>query len=329
MEGREYFAETKERFHTSELEKRLESVASRAEAVDIGVMWALEQLDVRYGARGTIRPLEYHNRAHSEQGVTNAALDVYRAIVGEEKDEIQDKELIRIAGAFHDLVQFFDHDKRDTTGVAEEASAEAAREYMEAANHAYERTHPGGSELFSQDDISQVEEAIRATIATFEPEKGFLQPNLYRTKSNVARAIALADLNAAGLRGADVFVSEGNALFREENRKLVEALSKGEVLEPAEREQFRDAIMRWRAIQAEFATRRKENFEIEIADPTLEPDARDRLRTLFSRFDESIESANLRIHSVTVNGVGIPIEDASLEDLAHDMGIEVGSQAAQ
>ena len=86
------------------------------------------------------------------------------------------------------------------TGENENTSAEEAVAFMEKSNQEVRQ------EIFSLKDINMAREAIIATIPGFNLElKTVVQPNLNGHSSFIARALALADLGAAGMDGPKVF----------------------------------------------------------------------------------------------------------------------------
>ena len=120
-------------------------------------------------------------------------------------------------------------------------------------------------------------------------QKTVVQPNLKEKSHPATLALALSDLGTAGINGGETFVKEGSDLFREENLDIKRALKSGHELTDAEKEFFRNRMMAWSKFQSGFAQGRKNLLEKEIAN--LPDNAKENLRQLFSKFDQSIKTA--------------------------------------
>ena len=79
--------------------------------------------------------------------------------------------------------------------------------------------------MFTESDISVIQDAIEATICIYDPsEQGIYQPALYdqtRNLSIVACIIALADIGSLGMDGIAAYNQEGSLLFLEENPDVI------------------------------------------------------------------------------------------------------------
>jgi len=270
--------------------------------------------------------LPFHNRRHTNDVMrrTRALLEVVRE--GGAITE-RDVKIGMLAGAFHDTVQRWEesrakwqengkevenHEKvmrRRFAGENEDASAAEASAFMDKAVE--ESGDPG---IFSEDDKRIVAEAIGATVPGFNPEKGTVtQPNLKEKSSLIAHAVALADLGTAGMDGPEKFASEGDALFREENLDILEALHKplNEIHED-QKEYYRKRMLGWSKFQAVFAAGRRSLLEEELRG--IPEGVRDSVKKLFSRFDETIGSAKK---------IGERRDNMTFEELLRDMGYAV------
>lgn len=103
----------------------------------------------------------------------------------------------------------------------------------------------------------------------------------------VERAIALADIGTAGIDGPSKYLPEGDAIFREEQLDVVERLK-----DPVQREDMKKRMLEWSKIQIDFAQGRKARLDSELKG--LSEEMANNVRKLFSRFDDSIEAAQLQ-----------------------------------
>lgn len=270
--------------------------------------------------------LPFHNRRHTLDVIrrTRALLEAMR---GGGAITERDVKIGMLAGSFHDTVQRWEesrvkwqengkevenHEKvmrRRFAGENEEASAAEAIAFMDRAIE--ESGDPG---LFSEDDKRVVAEAIGVTVPGFNPEKGtVVQPNLKEKSSPIALAVALADLGTAGMDGPEKFAREGDALFREENLDILEVPQKplNEIPED-QKEYYRKRMLGWSKFQAVFATGRRALLEEELRG--IPEGVRDNVKKLFSRFDETIESAKK---------IGERRDNMTFEELLRDMGYAI------
>jgi len=173
--------------------------------------------------------LAFHNSVHTERIIERTGL-IIDAIKEANPELVSEKTKVlgTISAAFHDTVQGWeeknakDGDFAKTTigrfvGQNEKASADLGAEFMDKSNK------ESNMEIFSEDDKKILREAIEATVPGFDPKKGVIQPNLNENSSIVARALALADLGGAGMAGPEIFLEEGDVLFKEENLDIREA----------------------------------------------------------------------------------------------------------
>ena len=218
----------------------------------------------------------------------------------------------KIAGAFYDTVQNWKAEqsgggavmRKRAIGGNERASAELDRNFMEKVNR------EAATVVFDEESVARVEEAIMSTVPGFDRQKKtVIQPNLKETSSFVARALALADLGTAGMEGYLKFGPEGDALFREENLDIAEALRDPEEITPEQKEYFRGRMIAWSKFQPLFAEGRKALFESELEG--LPEGAKEELRKLFDKFDDAVTGAKAK---------AAQREKMTFDELALDMG---------
>ena len=176
-----------------------------------------------------------------------------------------------MAGAFHDLIQNWEEkeipsgsiQRSKFAGKNEEESFALAAKFMDETNE------KEGEIIFTDEDKKETREAIFATIPGWDREHSTVSQDLLGPESSlVARALALADLGAAGMDGPAQYIFEGNALFREENLDILNVMSDPEkraALTEEQKESFRKRMLGWSNFQPKFADRRKARFEMEIA----------------------------------------------------------------
>lgn len=138
---------------------------------------------------------------------------------------------------------------------------------------------------------SEIDDALNVTVPGFNG-KTVIQPGLTESSSIFARALALADIGGAGMDSAEQYFWEGDAVFREENMDIREALQVEGELSESQKDYFKKRMLGWSAFQEVFAQGRKDAFEQEVAP--LPEDAKIALRVLFDKFDSNIEAARER-----------------------------------
>jgi hypothetical protein len=197
----------------------------------------------------------------------------------------KERELIGIACAFHDVVQFWDEDCREDgstvrkrlVGGNEEASRRRACEWMMISGRKY-----------SLEEISLVGLAIIATTPFWDNALGTVVQKINPDTHPVVRTVAMADLATVGIDPRE-FDSEADALFIEDNLDITRAIDSGQQISNESQDWYLSRYRAWRKLQIDFAKGRKIQFEKDIEGLGLE--AKVNLRKLFSRFDESIEQA--------------------------------------
>ncbi len=166
------------------------------------------------------------------------------------------------------------------------------------------------SEIFSVEDKQRLIEAINATVPGFSVEKStVIQPNMKENSDIIAKALALADIGTVGMEGPEAFLSEGDALFREENLDITLSIRDNQKLNEDQKEYFRKRILGWTKFQPNFARGRKDLLEMELKG--LSEKEQTKLKELFNKFDTSIRAAQER---------AIKRENMSFEELVRDVG---------
>lgn len=251
--------------------------------------------------------LSYHNVDH-----TKSVIERYTRIVSLIREidpnliSIREIQIGQLGSAFHDDVQNFvekvEIEKDTINGMPnpfagmekkvrardtinnEEESYKPAIAYMREVN----KTKPN---TFTKIDEDMLHQQIAVTVPDFDIEnKTVFQPNLNKDSKIVDIALALADINGAGIDGAEQFINEGNALFREENLDIMEAvfdMRNGQIIPEKNKEYFKQRIIIWSQIQPAFAQGRKNLLDKEIS--SLSPAIQTALKEkIFNKFDESI-----------------------------------------
>lgn len=271
------------------------------------------------GHDNPVENLDYHNSRHTITVVIRT-IEILRAMQ-RGGTAIESKHFLEaiIAAAFHDTVQdykvieieengFKKKMRVRATGENERKSSELAEEFMKRVNS------QTGTVIFDEDSIRRVKEAIVATEPGFDHEKKIVyQPNLKNNSHPVTRALALADLGTAGMGDYEEFKRDGDALFREENIDILEALKAQpdplRRISYEKKKRYRERMIAWSESQVSFAEGRMARFEIEIEG--LPDDVKQELRQLFANFGNTIAGA--RTTSLTR-------QNMTFEDLARDMG---------
>lgn len=269
------------------------------QSIERGVEYALFLVRDRFeDTKNEKNKLPFHNSAHTKD-VKERAVRIASAMHRADPTFFSERYIgiATIAAVFHDTMQNWVENpvsengyekimRKRLSGDNERASAEEAVQYMNEANE--ER-----GEIFTGEDKRAVYEAIMATVPGFDPEKRtVIQPSLTAESGIVARIVALADLGTAGMDGPEKFLPEGNALFREENLDILDALKSMEKIDTSAKERYKKRMFRWTAFQAEFAAGRKALLEKELAGI---PEAiKEAVRELFSAFDASIKASDVQ-----------------------------------
>lgn len=259
--------------------------------------------------------LEFHDTNHT-LGVIKRTEAILQTIQEADPNLVTQRDIYlgKLAAAFHDTVQRSSERQAQgkrimrarETGENEKKSAEKAVQFMEEENKR------AGKEIYSQADIEKVVQAIAATIPDWNKETNALyQPKMEETDSIVAKAVGLADLGTIGMVGPEAYNSEGFALFREDNIDITRELKGKNIsdISPQQAEDFSARMKHWLHSQVVFAEGRKRQFQVEKSQ--LPPKASQALEKLFTKFDETIESANQLAEQY---------EDATFEEIAKAFG---------
>lgn len=279
-------------------------------AMEKGIIDALARVEARFeDAKNPLDNLEYHNTKHTKDVMRRTRLILNAMTKG-------DARLIRLGefiAANHDTVQNYDVVEADGKKMRkrhavknEEASAEEAIAYLETLTG-----------LISAKDKALVEQAIRATIPGFtvNKEEGYatvIQPNLNEQSDLLVRAVALADLGTAGMDDPEDFVTEGAAIFREENLDIAEALQNPDAITDEQKASFTKRMLAWSDSQPSFARGRKALLDKELMG--LSDEAQEAVRALFTQFDDSIQRAQAKADMRKA---------LSFEALARDFGYDI------
>ena len=264
--------------------------------------------------------LPFHNVAHTE-GVMRrmkALLDAIEAAIPRTFTN-KDRLMAVALPVGHDLVQAWKSKSQEerfegknfkkvvrerATVQNEKDSARELIEFMIVENQRLGRV------LFTEDDGKLANQAFYATVASFDSKrKTVYQPALSEDSPILVRALALADVGAAGME-PDQYIQDGDNLFREENLDILEALKNPSRLAKSQRDYLRHRMLRWTESQIDFALGRKSLLDNELEG--LNEVQKEAVRGLFNAFDESIK----RAREVYERRKRI----RKLEDIAKDMG---------
>jgi hypothetical protein len=270
--------------------------------------------------------LEFHNTRHTGDVIRrfDAIVDAIRSADPSLIDE-RTQMVGRFAAAHHDTVQNWEPSEVPSKIPGEEGLVAVMRKRKIGENEAestaealaiMDKTNEeAGAEIFTNEDRAMIAGGHEATIPGFNPEKGTVfQPKLSEQSSIAERAIALADLGTAGIDGKERYLPEGDALFREENLDIADAVKNPQSLSPEQKAFFKRRMLGWTQFQEKFAAGRKAMLEEELRP--LPPSVREKVETLFTKFDESIDAARAQAERRA---------HLSFEELAQDMGYALGS----
>jgi hypothetical protein len=278
---------------------------------------------------GNLPEFPYHNEQHTR--VVIARVEEILAALFEAGVTVPEKirEQIRIAAAWHDVGQYgetrfeenterklfvrypgaYPGERTDDHVGNERLSIEEVQQWMHEQNIA------AGYEIYDIADRTAME-MIVATVPGWDNVRAtVVQPHLTNESPIGAWVLALSDLGTAGMRGADAFIAEGDALFREERIHVRLALERYASLSEKNKEDIRQEMLKWSTQQETFVQGRKDACADEIARMPIPAFARDHLHaTVFTCFDQSIEGAK-KEHQLR--------ETMTLEALAQRMGYDV------
>lgn len=197
-----------------------------------------------------------------------------------------------IAVSFHDSVQGWHAVEKDN-GVIIRHFHSGVNEMMSLVEMVDAVSAPTSPIVFTPEEYGVAGSGILATIPAWSTMLGtVIQPFLTPCSHPVARAVALADLGAAGM-DPECFVRDWKTLFAEEQLDIMAALAnakRASDIDGSTQDSYRARYTSWIGSQAGFAKGRRAllNHELEgLADT----DAREHVHALFNHFDESIELA--------------------------------------
>ncbi len=270
--------------------------------------------------------LEFHNRKHTE-GVVRRATAILDTIREIDPSLVSDRayNVGRFTAAYHDTTQKWEPQVIPSTTPGEEGLFKIMRKRFGGQNEeestqdaidAMDKVNKGaGTEIFTDDDKTMVRAGHEATIPGFNPEIGtVVQTKLNKESSIITRATALGDLGTAGMDGPEEFLAEGDALFREENLDIADAMNNRDSLSPQYKEFCRKRMLGWSQFQEKFASGRKTLLDEELRP--LPDHVREQVKEKhFNKFDASIAAAVERAQKRA---------GMSFEEIAEDMGYELG-----
>jgi hypothetical protein len=193
--------------------------------------------------------------------------------------------LLELCAVAHDMIQIFvpqtqpHTSRRREPGVSENLTFEKLLNYIKGVNQQLKEHCIDDSVLFTESDISVIQDAIEATICIYDPsDQGIYQPTLYdqtRDLSIVACIIALADIGSLGMDGIAAYNQEGSLLFLEENPDIIPVILNQTtatlaVDNPELYENIRQRLLKRARFQVSFAKSRLIRYPQEIATLTKE-----------------------------------------------------------
>lgn len=232
--------------------------------------------------------LPYHNTFHTS-GVRQRAVAIARAIGLSDRHVV----LTDIAAAFHDTVQV-SHPVKTSNGVVIRQRHAGQNEVASAQEAVDAMSGPFAPFTFMCEEYGIVASAIVATIPGWSVEyETVIQPFLTHCSHPVARAVALADLGAAGMDTA-CFVRDWKTLFAEEQLDIMSALMNAkrssDISEPVQYS-YRSRYVAWLGSQVSFARGRQELMSSELLGLDIGVRSRSQVRAMFDHFGESVAAA--------------------------------------
>lgn len=308
-----------EKIKPQSIENRREKESRFDLYISKGIEHALKIIKNQYeDSKNSDNNLDYHNTLHTQNEIQRVD-KILRTIMNADPSLITERDIKLgcLVGAFHDIIndnhpepkqdnEFVKIMRKYHRGDNEKASAQKLIAFMQRAN--YKST----KEVFTKKDMEIGEEAHKATIPDFDSENyTAFQPHLDKNSSLIARAIALADLGSAGLDGKEAFLADGDNFFREENIDIANAVKNIENLNNEQKQYYKKRMLAWSEFQPKFAQGRKNLLDKELEG--VPNTAKNAVRALFNKFDESIQAAQERAENRKI---------MSFEELVQDMGYE-------
>ncbi|BAY10263.1 hypothetical protein [Calothrix sp. NIES-2098] len=178
--------------------------------------------------------------------------------------------LLDLCAIAHDTIQIFTPNpprtsRRREASVSENATIEKLLDFIQNLNQQISASDPKSTAIFTNADLSIIQEAISATICLYDPtDQSIYQPSLYENNQNIsyiARIIALADINGLGMEGIAAYNQEGSLLFLEENPDIIPLIQNHQLEtlatdNPELYENLRQRLLRRAQFQVNFAKSR-------------------------------------------------------------------------
>ncbi|EKD43978.1 MAG: hypothetical protein ACD_72C00048G0001 [uncultured bacterium] len=228
-----------------------------------------------------------------------------------------DVKLGQIIAAYHDIVQNWEPEtKADGRVVRKRAVVKNEEDSFLALKERMDEHNKKSGEIFSARDLETAREAMMATVPGWDMKSStVIQPNLAEQPSLVALAVALADIGAAGF-DTQAYLKDGDAIFREENLDILDDLQNLGQVSEAKKEDYVGRMINWNKVQVVFAKGRKSLLEKELASLPSD-ETKEKVRVLFSHFDESIAVAQERANDREARVLS---GELNFESLAKEMG---------
>lgn len=276
----------------SPIEQGQALISEKTRYCEIGQEQALNTVKTRFENNpNPLNNLSYHDLSHTKMVINNTEMilrtirSVNPLLVSEE-----DIALGKLAAAFHDVVENWESQttesdgrkmskRKRANGQNETDSALEAVAFMNEINRIYGK----GKEIFSEEDKEKVTGAILVTIPEFKEGK-VIQPGLNPSTAIITRAVALADLGAAGLEKPERFLNDALALFREDNIDFPDFIKQTNLSNEI-KEQLKTRMIKWLMFQGQFVKSREERLDKDLDG--LEEDAKSAVRKLFNHFHDS------------------------------------------
>lgn len=314
-----------------------ENIQSREAVVQAGVREALAQIAERYEQPNETgdgeNVLSYHSAAHTWQKLEQVNRILSTLAGAGVAIRTEDRENAELATAFHDFHQLYAIRENPGTGIRERVMqsgfAESDRtdgmpgserlSAEECVLWMHEMNRERGIPLFSEYDAQAVTSAIAATYAPFDPAAGTVrQPHLSTETPLIGWALAMADIGNAGMESPEVFIREGDALYREKYPGVEGEIERLPSLSGEQKEALRFHMLAWAQNQVRFAAGRKKAFAEDLKRMPLPEGVRENalaaLQELFGGFDATIAALE-RVYAER--------EKLSLSQLAQRMGYHI------
>ena len=225
--------------------------------------------------------MPFHRVAHTREVVERTEEILEAMVNGGVALSEMDFQLGRMIAAGHDLVQKWTTVERPNGKI--ERVRFKVRNERESADQLLGIMAEYGCPSV---DEQVVRAAFDATIPDGWDGSTVVQKHLTSESHPLVRAVALADLGAAGM-DPDSYVRGGDELFVEENLDML--VLDIDTLDETKKEAYRERMLAWSQVQISFAEGRKARFEEELGN--LPEEAKEQLRQVFQHFDASIQKA--------------------------------------